>query len=153
MCIRDRNNSVVYLSDNKNNTLHYPSYFTNDLSNRTDSNGNITILPENPRRNTNAQRYAMNEILNNRTNTRSEKITPFSSTDVIGVVPLKKNGFPVGEAFIEYGGSLQGNERIYFGPVTISKIRVKLISDKGELLNLNGVDWSFTLTCELLYQY
>ena len=147
------NNSVVYLSDNKNNTLHYPSYFTNDLSNHTDENGTITILPENPRRNTNAQRYAMNEILNNRTNTHNEKITPFSSTDVIGVVPIKKNGFPVGEAFIEYGGSLQGNERTYFGPVTISKIRVKLIGDKGELLNLNGSDWSFTLTCELLYQY
>ena len=147
------NNSVVYLSDNKNNTLNFPSYFANDLANRTDENGNITILPENPRRNTNAQRYAMNEILNNRTNTHNEKISPYSSTDVIGVIPIKKNGFPVGEAFIEYGGSLQGNERTYFGPVTISKIRVKLISDKGELLNLNGADWSFTLTCELLYQY
>ena len=147
------NNSVVYLSDNKNNTLNYPSYFTNDLANHTDENGTITILPENPRRNTNAQRYAMNEILNNRENNYNEKISPFSSTDVIGVVPIKKNGFPVGEVFIEYGGSLQGNERTYFGPVTISKIRVKLIGDKGELLNLNGSDWSFTMTCELLYQY
>ena len=56
-----------------------------------DENGTITILPENPRRNTNAQRYAMNEILNNRTNTHNEKISPYSSTDVIGVIPIKKN--------------------------------------------------------------
>ena len=148
------NNSIINLSDNKNETLSYPSYFTNDLANHRDVNGNLIILPENPRRNTNAQRYAMNEIINSRTNNHTnERINPYSSTDIIGIIPIKKNGFPVGEAFIEYGGSLQGNERAYFGPVTISKIRVKLINDKGDLINLNGCDWSFSLICEVLYQY
>jgi hypothetical protein len=148
------NNSIINLSDNKNETLSYPSYFANDLANHTDVNGKLIILPENPRRNTNAQRYAMNEILNSRTNNNTnDRVNPYSSTDIIGIIPIKKNGFPVGESFIEYGGSLQGNERAYFGPVTISKIRVKLINDKGELINLNGCDWSFSLTCEVLYQY
>ena len=147
------NNSIINLSDNKNETLSYPSYFTNDLSNHTDKDGNVIILPENPRRNTNAQRYAMNEIINSRTNTVNNRINPYSSTDIIGIIPIKKNGFPIGESFIEYGGSLQGNERAYFGPVTISKIRVKLINDKGDLINLNGCDWSFSMLCEVLYQY
>lgn len=148
------NNSIINLSDNKNETLSYPSYFANDLANHTDVNGRLIILPENPRRNTNAQRYAMNEILNSQTtNNTNDRVNPYSSTDIIGIIPIKKNGFPVGESFIEYGGSLQGNERAYFGPVTISKIRIKLINDKGDLINLNGCDWSFSLTCEVLYQY
>ena len=30
---------------------------------------------------------------------------------------------------------------------------VKLVDDKGNVINLNGSDWCFTLICECLYQY
>ena len=59
----------------------------------------------------------------------------------------------VGDAFIEYGGSLQVNERSYFGPVQISRFKVQLLDDKGNVMNLNGCDWSFGMVCEMLYQY
>jgi len=36
------------------------------------------------------------------------------------------------------------NERIYFGP-DISRMRVVLRDDKGNIVNLNGADWSFSL--------
>ena len=52
-----------------------------------------------------------------------------------------------------YGPDLQANERVYFGPVDIERVRVRLIDDKGNTVNLNGVDWSFTLSIEQLYQY
>ena len=54
---------------------------------------------------------------------------------------------------IEFSGSLQDNARTYFGPVNIDKMRVKLLDDKGNVLNLNGCDWCVTLICDCLYQY
>ena len=55
--------------------------------------------------------------------------------------------------YIEFGGSLQDNKRIYFGPVNIERMRVKLMDDKGNTVNMNGADWSVTLISENLYQY
>ena len=57
------------------------------------------------------------------------------------------------EVFVLKGDDLVENERAYFGPVDIERMRVKLIDDKGNPINLNGLDWSFTLCVEELYQY
>jgi len=32
-------------------------------------------------------------------------------------------------------------------------MNVKLLDDKGNILNLNGNDWCVTLVCQSLYQY
>ncbi len=45
------------------------------------------------------------------------------------------------------------NKRQYFGPVTITRLQVRLLNDKGLCLNLNGMDFSFSLLVEQLYQY
>ena len=55
--------------------------------------------------------------------------------------------------YIEFSGSIQDNKRIYFGPVNINRMRITLLNDKGNLVNLNGADWSITLISENLYQY
>lgn len=44
-------------------------------------------------------------------------------------------------------------KRQYFGPVTLRKFRIKLITDKGIVVNLNDMDWSFTILVTTLYQY
>ena len=48
---------------------------------------------------------------------------------------------------------LETNIRIYFGPVNIERMKIKLLDDKGNVLNLNGADWSFTIVSTHLYQY
>jgi len=55
--------------------------------------------------------------------------------------------------YIDFSGQLQENKRVYFGPVDIERMRVKLVTDKGHVVNLNGGDWSFIMLCETLYQY
>ena len=47
-------------------------------------------------------------------------------------------------------GDLQNQDRKYFGPVRIQKFTVKLMNDKGEVVNLNGTNWSFTIICEIM---
>ena len=43
--------------------------------------------------------------------------------------------------------------RNYFGPVTLDRLGIKLLDDKGNLVNLHGRSWSFTLAVKQLYQY
>ena len=68
-------------------------------------------------------------------------------------IPLKISGMLPGDSLIEFSGPIQINERNYFGPVDIDKMRVQLLDDKGNVVNLNGMDWSFSIITEHLYQY
>ena len=47
----------------------------------------------------------------------------------------------------------QRSEKSYFGPVTISRLNLKLFDDRGEYLNLNGQQWSIRIDAESIYQY
>jgi hypothetical protein len=73
----------------------------------------------------------------------------------MAIIPLKGGGasIPTGTLLAEFSGSLQDNVRTYFGPVNIDRMAVKLLDDKGNILNLNGCDWCFTLIATCLYQY
>ena len=42
--------------------------------------------------------------------------------------------------------------RIYNGPVNINKIHVQVLDKFGEIVNLNNMDYSFTLELEILYE-
>jgi len=76
---------------------------------------------------------------------------PFSQ-DVFAVIPLKLNGLQNGQYFVEFGGTLQNNNRFYFGPANIHRMTVKLMSDKGNTVDLNGTNWSFSFICQQLYK-
>ena len=76
---------------------------------------------------------------------------PFSN-DVFALVPMKVSGLANNSTYVEFGGTLQNQERAYFGPVNITRMAIQLMNDKGELVDLNGSNWSFSLICEQLYQ-
>lgn len=102
---------------------------------------------------TQKQQYSLNEIIKNRKNVTNEKINAPSTTNVFAIVPLRSAGKPFGELITEFSGPLSLNIRNYFGPVDIERMRVTLYDDKGNIMNLNGADWSFTMISEHLYQY
>ena len=41
--------------------------------------------------------------------------------------------------------------RDYFGPVDIQKIKVTLYDEYGRVMDINNMNWSFTITLERLY--
>jgi len=111
------------------------------------------VLPSAPRILTQAQIYSINEIIkNNEKNTNYRTKAPTSS-DTFALIPIKHGGYNSGDLYIEFSSALQENKRIYFGPVNIERLRVKLMDDKGNTINMNGADWSITLISENLYQY
>ena len=111
-------------------------------------------LPSAPRTLTQAQIYTINEINKNRNNITNYLAKAPTSSDILAIIPVKTSvGVPTGSLLVEFSGSLQDNVRTYFGPVNIDRMAVKLLDDKGNILNLNGNDWCVTLVCECLYQY
>jgi hypothetical protein len=112
------------------------------------------VLPSAPRTLTNAQLYTINSINNNNNNLTNYLAKAPTSSDILAIIPVKTStGVPTGSLLVEFSGSLQDNERTYFGPVNIERMAVKLLDDKGNILNLNGNDWCVTLIAECLYQY
>lgn len=104
------------------------------------------------------QIYAVNEIANSIGNessigssvsTKSYGTGPYV-TDVFGLIPVKTSGLLNGAPYVEFGGTLQNQERSYFGPVNINRMAVKLVTDRGNNVDLNNANWSFSLVCEQL---
>ncbi len=87
---------------------------------------------------------------------QSEEINTYkapASSDVLAriSIPNDKNN--------QYGRRIYLNsnfdytKRVYFGPVSISKFRIRLLNDRGHIVNLNNMDWSFSLLVKSRYQH
>lgn len=112
------------------------------------------VLPSAPRTLTQAQIYTLNEITNNNNNLTKYLSKAPTSSDILAILPIKtSNNIQTGSLFVDFSGSLQDSIRTYFGPVNIERMCIKLLDDKGNVLNLNGNDWCVSLVCECLYQY
>ncbi len=111
------------------------------------------IVPTSPRTLTQSQIYSINQIMKNNENTATYRLAAPTTTDTFAILPVKHGGMSIGDLYVEFSGSLQDNKRVYFGPVSIDRLHITLLDDKGNILNLNGLDWSITLISENLYQY
>ena len=111
------------------------------------------LLPSAPRTLTNAQLYTINEIMKNREQNTTFRGKAPTNTDTFALIPIKKGGMSTGDLYVEFGGSMQDNKRVYFGPVNIERMRVRLVDDRGYTVDLHGAEWCFTMLAELLYQY
>ena len=171
LCIDDYNpnhlnDGLITLTSNASN-IALPSYANKSNYTCDPVTGLLTYNTTNNNTNqhnklTQNQIYSLTEIANNKrvstiisnsgsVNAKSYGSGPFVK-DVFGIIPMKTAGLDNGSVYVDYGGTLQNQERAYFGPVNINKMSVKLVSDRGDTINLNGSNWSFSLICEQLYQ-
>ena len=106
------------------------------------------------------QIYAITEIMNNNVNASTlygnvpmtkYSYGPFIS-DVLAVIPIKTAGVVNGQTIIIDGGTLQTQNRKYFGPINLNRLSITLYDDRGHVVNLNNSNWSFTLLVDQLYK-
>ena len=106
------------------------------------------------------QLYSANQILQNQQNqvySLSNQTQSYHNSqgiymqDIFGIIPMKTSGMINGQVYVEFGGTLQNQERAYFGPVNLKRMSVKVLTDKGTILNLNNANWSFSLLVQQLY--
>ena len=146
------NKGLVTIATN-DTRLSLPSYFNPGIAVNCDDPNNPAYVQSAPRQLTQAQLYTINAINQNRNNTTTDRYTGPTTTDVLALVPVKTYSLLPGQPYIEFGSSLQTNERIYFGPVNIERMKLQLMDDKGNILNMHGNDWSFTIVSTHLYEY
>ena len=169
------NNGLIGIAE-PSKSIKLPSYYTPDMpytctrANPIPSNSGASgilysdklnatyaavpqVLPSAPRTLTQSQIYSINEIMKNNEKSYNYRLSSPTTTDTFALIPVKGGGLSTGNVYVEFGGSLQDNKRVYFGPVNIERMRITLYDDKGNVLNLNGGDWSVTLMSENLYQY
>ena len=73
-------------------------------------------------------------------------------SDVIAKIPITKSSNTLTN-YVELSSSLEKNSRSYFGPINLERLKVILVNDQGFELNLNNMEYSFSLICKTLYQY
>jgi len=158
------NRSIVSVNNTPKTPIALPSYFSEDVPQYRISPTGIHVLPSNPRNLTSKQLYTINaisdqiltqnRIIGNESSNAFAKIavkrtdwakTTNGTTELVDGVP--------GKLFVENGGPLSLQMREYFGPVDLAQLSVALYDDKGNILGLNGMDWSFSLTVKCIYQY
>lgn len=139
------NDGLVTVTQQEND-IALPSYASRTKI-TCDSNGDPVFNDPNLTQN---QIYAANQIIQAKQNRK--RYTNPTVQDVFALIPMKTGGLANGSSYIEFGGTLQNQERTYFGPVNIHRMNIKLVNDRGDVVDLNGSNWSFSLVCEQLYQ-
>lgn len=141
--------------------VEIPNYWNAELATSIDgcttaanSNKRIPSYIQNaPRRLTQAQLFTLNSTTQSRSQTQRNRLTAPTNTNVLALLPLRgANGLSPGQILID-DFNLDDAERVYFGPVDLERFRVRLVDDQGYTVNLNGNNWSFTMSITSLYQY
>jgi len=159
------NRSIVSVNNTPKTPISLPSYFSEDIPQYRTSPTSIHVLPSNPRNLTSKQLYTINaisdqilphnRIIGHESSNAFAKIavkrTDWGKTNIDGTTETV-DGVP-NKLFVENGGPLSLQSREYFGPVDLVNLSVALYDDKGNLLGLNGMDWSLSLTVKCIYQY
>ena len=140
--------------------VQMPSYWTDAHSQNTDCSNEkkVSFIRDIPRRLTNAQLYTMNSIAeSDQTNPpsysslSSSRLSTPNYTNALSVIPLELSSLSFGSTLVKEAKT--SLPRVYFGPVTIDRLRVKLQDEMGNQVDMNNRDWSFTLQVTSLYQY
>ena len=77
-----------------------------------------------------------------------DRVRPPSSPNVLAIISVDKIK-PDERGIIPYINSgLEFNTRAFSSPVDITRMKVSLIDDRGNVVDLNGADWSFSLLVE-----
>jgi hypothetical protein len=129
--------------------LYGPKYFSillDDFNQNRQNKGLVNIgIPE-------THVYCMNRIIFNRNTSKQRAYGP-NSNDVLAILPLDLNSNFRQQPYTTFGANILFNERRYYGPVDITKMKVRLVDDKGNTVNLNGADWCMSIIVNEPYQY
>lgn len=149
-------NDGIVTTTKKETDIKLPGYTNRANFNADPISGNLiaTNISANGAPLTQKQVYAIQATLDQQTlQTSALKFTegPFA-TNVFGLLPLNIANLPNNSIYVDNSIGLRDQQRNYFGPVNIQRMSVKLINDRGETVDLNGANWSFSFICEQLYQ-
>ena len=162
--------NLLGMTNNRDN-FKLPSYY-NPNTMKTDCSGNYVEAKTRPCRKgtpadatffpidnlTKAQQYTANSIIQAQQSKAQDRYFSPNNPNILAKIPVSQainynSSAPLfGNLSIDHS-TIFNNKRTYFGPVTIKRLNVQLINDKGYNVNMNYMDWSMSLKIKQLYQY
>lgn len=93
-------------------------------------------------------------VLNDFNNSQAQNVFGMYSksiigTNILGMIPITSPNFYVN---FSNGSDYIDRKREYFGPVRIQRLKVQVLNQYGEPINLNNMDYSFSLELEIGYE-
>lgn len=156
------NQDIISIQSNKSN-FQMPSYYNKNTMDPgcepPDFNLFVQACSAAPvnydlsRNLTQKQLYTVDQIKLAMTGKPADRYSSPNSTDILHKVPLIRS---IQEPYsnISYiNPHPELSKRIYFGPVNLSSFRIRLLNDKGLVVNLNNMDWSFSIRVTQIYSY
>jgi len=147
--------SAIVSGERPSTDFEIPTYAKRAASS-CDEDGNL-LLSLKDKNNNNLTAKQLSAIYSNIETSQAKQTDIFRANqkviakDVFAVIPLNVAGLTSGQLFVKEGLTLQEQTRSYFGPVDIQRISVKILTDKGTLVNLNQDNWSFSFVCEQIH--
>lgn len=140
------NKSLVQISNGKlhMNSTKYFKDIDNSLNCLTEDNFD-SYVNASGRSLTKNQLYSSLQVNNYRAsfNETNSKLSADLINNVFAIVPFETKSLVWGSS--TFTSDKNKFKRKYNGPVDVTKLNVKLLDDRGNLLNLNGADWSFSM--------
>lgn len=133
-------------------TFKLPSYYKHAIDVNCDPTTEIRD-PVSGNKLTQAQQFAITQIIQENDASDLDRHTGNVDSDIIARIQVPYSNGNSFRYLINQESSLANNSRQYYGPVTIKRMRVRLVDDKGNDIDLNNMDWSFSLVIEQLYEY
>ena len=100
---------------------------------------------------TQSQLYAIDAITDNNTpsiNTgnNENRLSGPTNGSAFAIIPLDNTrAIPHGDPYTKFGADLNMINRNYLSPTRLERLNVRLLDDKGNLVNLYDSNWSFSL--------
>lgn len=89
--------------------------------------------------------------INDKNDKTEIKIIQEPMPNIIAIIPFEPKSLIWGQSI--FFSDKNKYSRDYHGPVDIDKMKIKIFDDKGNILNLNGSEWSMTIVSKHLYKY
>jgi hypothetical protein len=146
------NKGLVQISKNKSFIAQTQTFKNTNVDTNCLTEANCAELVANRKNITKNQIYSAMQINNHRNNfnTKDSKMTTELVNNVFAVIPFENKSTIWGITC--FTSDKNRFKRKYAGPVNIGRLSIKLLDDKGNVLNLNGSDWSFTMMSTHVYE-
>lgn len=106
---------------------------------------------------TKAQKYSQIELLKEKelNKTKNKLNTNLNVEQILAIIPFNSanKDYETGQLITFKNDLFKKNNRIYFGPQTLERLKFTLYDNDGYIVDFNGNDWNFTLLATQLYNY
>lgn len=154
------NQTIISISNNEN-VWNMPNYYNkhsmdNDCEPQIQETGctNIINNVDSVENLTKAQKYTIEQIKLAMSGVNVDRYDSPNSSDILSRIQIPfTTKYNEDLKYFTYKNENSDDKRIYFGPVTLRSFRIRLLNEKGFIINLNNIDWSFSVQITQIYQY